>query len=61
MSISVSLIHIVHCIYIMSMSVCMYVYYSMSPLSMAIHRVGETLLIDEFAAPINLHSGVCTA
>ena len=33
--------------------------HSPSPVSMAIHRVGETLLIDEFAAPMNLPTGVC--
>ena len=30
---------------------CVYVY-SGSPVSMAIHRVGKTLLIDEFSAPM---------
>ena len=32
--------------------------YSGSPVSMAIHRVGKTLLIDEFAAPMVPPTGV---
>ena len=41
-------------------SPCVYKF-SGSPLSMAIHRVGETLLIDEFAAPMAPPTGVSEA
>ena len=37
------------------------VYYSGSPLSVAVHRVGETLLIDEFTAPMAPPTGVSVA